>query len=344
VEITISTEPAVIQVSDATHAGEARRKASSFAERLSLGERASSSLAIVVTEIVTNVVKHAGSGTLLLDPIAYNGNRGMRVLALDKGPGIKDLSTALRDGHSTSGTPGNGLGAIKRLSNVFDIHSSPGNGTAVMAEVWSQKIVKEKYGAVEVGVVSLPIRGEEVCGDGWGLKKMPASILLMVVDGLGHGVLAAEAAREAERIFGEARSISPTPILQDSHLSLKKTRGAAMAVASLNFERGLLSYAGVGNISASLVAPQGSRGLASHNGTVGHEVRNIQEFSLPWNAQSILVMHSDGLNTRWDLALYPGIWSRHPALIAGLLYRDFSRERDDVTVLVAKSRQEPDIA
>jgi anti-sigma regulatory factor (Ser/Thr protein kinase) len=344
VEITISREPAVIQVRDATHAGEARRRAAAFAERLSLGERASSSLAIVVTEIVTNIVKHAGGGTLLLDPIAYNGNRGMRVLALDKGPGIKDLSTALRDGHSTTGTPGNGLGAITRLSDVFDIHSSPGNGTAVMAEVWSQKTAKEKHCGVQVGVVSLPIKGEEVCGDGWGFKEMADSTLLMVVDGLGHGVLAAEAAREAERIFGDARSPSPTPILQDSHLSLRKTRGAAMAVAALDFERGLLSYAGVGNISASLVAPQGSRGIASHNGTVGHEVRNIQEFSLPWNAGNILVMHSDGLNTRWDLAQYPGIWRKHPALIAGLLYRDFSRERDDVTVLVAKNCQEADIA
>jgi len=343
-EVTISRDPRVIHVSDATHAGEARRRAASFAERLSLGERASASLAIVVTEMVTNLVKHAGNGRLLLDPIASNGNRGMRVLALDKGPGIKDLSSALRDGHSTAGTAGNGLGAIKRLSDVFDIHSSLGNGTAVMAEVWSRTAAKEKRWGVEVGVVSLPVKGEEVCGDGWGYKEMPDSMLLMVVDGLGHGILAAEAAREAERIFGDDHSLSPTPILQDSHLSLKKTRGAAMAVASLDFERELLSFAGVGNISASLVAPQGSRGIASHNGTVGHEVRKIQEFSLPWSPQSILVMHSDGLNTRWDLSQYPGIWSKHPALIAGLLYRDFSRERDDVTVLVAKNCQETDMA
>jgi anti-sigma regulatory factor (Ser/Thr protein kinase) len=329
----------IIRVSDASHAGDARRQAALMAEHLNLGERASGALAIVVTEAVTNLVKHVGSGILVLECLAPNGHRGVRVLALDKGPGIKDLNAALRDGHSTAGSAGNGLGAIKRLSDVFEIYSRPGLGTALLAEVWSKK-VHENHSGLEVGVVSVPVKGEDICGDGWGSKKTAEAMLLMVVDGLGHGILASEAAREAERIFSESRSDSPTPILQDSHDSLKKTRGAAMAVASLNFERGLISFAGVGNIGATIVAPNGSRGMASHNGTIGHQLHKIQEFSFPWNSQSMLIMHSDGLNTRWDLKPYPGIWNKHPALIAALLFRDYSRERDDVTVLVAKNRQE----
>jgi hypothetical protein len=126
---------------------------------------------------------------------------------------------------------------------------------------------------------------------------------------------------------------------------LKKTRGAAMAVASLNLERGIMSFAGIGNIAASIIAPgTPSRGMASHNGTVGHHMNRAQEFTFPWNPQSVLIMASDGLNTRWDLQPYPGIWSKHPAIIAGLLYRDFSRERDDITVLVAKNRQKASVA
>lgn len=113
-----------------------------------------------------------------------------------------------------------------------------------------------------------------------------------------------------------------------------------MAVASLNVERGVVSYAGVGNIGASIVSPDGSRGMASHNGTMGHQLHKVQEFTFPWDPSNLLVMHSDGLNTRWDLKPYPGIWSKHPALVAALLYRDFARERDDVTVLVARNRQE----
>jgi anti-sigma regulatory factor (Ser/Thr protein kinase) len=330
----------IIRVSDASHAGEARRQAAVYSEQLNFEERPRGALAIVVTEIVTNLVKHVGSGTLLLETFGTNGHKGVRVMALDKGSGIKDLAAALRDGHSTAGTAGNGLGAIKRLSDVFDIYTVPGAGTAVLAEVWSSK-KSSKHTSLDVGVVSVPIKGEQVCGDGWGAKETANSILLMVVDGLGHGILAAEAAREAEKIFADSRSDSPTPILQNSHDSLRKTRGAAMAVASLNLERGVMAFAGVGNIAASIVAPGASRGMASHNGTVGHYLQRIQEFSFPWNSQSVLIMASDGLNTRWDLQPYPGIWSKHPAIIAGLLYRDFSRERDDVTVLVAKNRQDP---
>jgi hypothetical protein len=51
-------------------------------------------------------------------------------------------------------------------------------------------------------------------------------------------------------------------------------------------------------------------------------------------------MYSDGLKSSWDLKSYPGIWNKHPGLIAAILYRDFTRERDDVTVLVAKNRSE----
>lgn len=330
----------IIQVSDSSHTGEARRSAARYSEELCFGEKSRGALAIVVTEIVTDLVKHAGTGMLLLEPVRHNGDSGVRVLAVDKGSGIRDLNRALQDGHSTAGTPGNGLGAIKRLSDVFDVYSMPGVGTAVLAEVWHSEKPTKQHCAMDVAVISHPIRGEEVCGDGWSVKQTAACTLLMVADGLGHGILASEAAREAERIFALSRTDSPTPILQDSHGSLKKTRGAAMAIASLNLERQILTFAGVGNIGASIVAPGVSRGMPSHNGTVGHHLHKLQEFSFPWNSQSMLIMHSDGLSARWDLSAYPGIWTKHPAIVAGLLYRDFSRERDDVTVLVAKNHPE----
>ncbi|MGA3088902.1 MAG: ATP-binding SpoIIE family protein phosphatase [Terriglobales bacterium] len=331
----------IIHVTDATHAGQARRHAAHLADQTKLGETEGGSLAIVVTEMATNLVKHAGAGTMVVEAVTGNGISGVRVLALDKGPGIRDLSGALRDGNSTAGTAGNGLGAMKRLSHGFDIYTAPGVGTAVLSEFWPGRKISQHLAPIDVGVVSVPVKGEEICGDGWGAKKTADSVLFMVVDGLGHGILAAEAARDAERIFALARSDSPTPILQDSHDSLRKTRGAAMAVLSLQLDRQLGSFAGVGNISTSIVGTEASRGMASHNGTVGHHLHRIQEFKFPWHADSILVMHSDGLKSGWDLKRYPGIWNKHPALIAGMLYRDFSRERDDVTVLIAKNRSEP---
>ncbi len=333
----VELTPMLTHVTDPSHAGEARRHAAVYAEKAKLGEREQGALGIVVTEIATNLIKHAGSGMVMIESIQRNGDSGVRVIGLDKGPGIRDLTAALQDGYSSVGTQGNGLGAIKRLSHAFDIYTSPGLGTAVLAEFWPhERIARKHVFPLEVGVLSIPMKGEDVCGDGWGVKKSADSLLFMVVDGLGHGVFAADGAREAERVFAQSRDDSLTTILQDCHDALKKTRGAAMAVVSLRLERRLLSFAGIGNIGSSLVTPVASRGMPSHNGTVGHHVSKIQEFTFPWNADSILVMHSDGLKTTWNLDHYPGIWNKHPALIAGILYRDFTRDRDDVTVLVAK--------
>jgi len=162
-------------------------------------------------------------------------------------------------------------------------------------------------------------------------------LLLMLADGLGHGIYASEAAREAERILHKSTSISPASILRDTHDALRKTRGAAVAIAAIEFEVGRLLFAGAGNVSATLLDRQNSRGLASHNGTVGHEIRKVQEFAFPWNGNNLLIMHSDGVTGRWNLGDYPGIWNQPASVIAAVLYRDFVRERDDATVLVAKS-------
>jgi anti-sigma regulatory factor (Ser/Thr protein kinase) len=325
------------RVTDATHTGEARRYAAAFGEEAQLGEREQGALAIVVTEMTTNVLKHAGSGLVMIDVVRQNGDRGVRVLGLDQGHGIRDISSALRDGFSSSGTAGNGLGAIKRLSSEFDIYSVPEGGTAVLAEIWPKERKPREGFPLQVGVVSTPIKGEDVSGDGWAIRKAGDSAMFMVVDGLGHGILAAEAAKTAEKIFNESRSASPAEIVQDTHDALKATRGAALAVVSIQLERQLLSFAGVGNIGASIVTAGTSRGMVSHHGIVGHHLSKVQEFTFPWGAQSFLVMHSDGLKTTWNLDRYPGIWNKHPSLIAGVLYRDFTRDRDDITVLVAKT-------
>ena len=328
----------MIEVKESSQTGEARRKAAEFAQELQLGEVRAGAVALVATEMATNLVKHAGNGTMLFQRIRENGSSGLRLLAIDKGPGISDVTKALQDGHSTAGSMGTGLGAVRRLSDEFEVYSASGMGTLIRAEFWPDKHSDSQSQQMLVtGAVSEPIQGEEECGDGWGFRRFADSVVLMVVDGLGHGILAAEAAREGEQILAKAQSDSPLQILQDIHDALRKTRGAAVAVARINEGKGLVSFAGVGNISASIVSPGLSRSLASHNGTVGHHMPRVQEFTYPWNADNILVMHSDGLTSRWDLDRYPGIWSKHPSVIAAMLHRDFCRRRDDVTVVAAKT-------
>lgn len=331
----------VVEISDPTHAGAARRAALRSAELISLEESDSGALAIAVTELATNVVKHAGVGRIVCAPIAQNGTKGLRVLCIDKGPGIVDVTRALEDGYSTFGTSGNGLGAVRRLATHFDVYSLPNRGTCVLAEFWPQKrIPAPLVQPLQLGVISVPIRGESVCGDGWATKSTADSEFLLVVDGLGHGMFAAEAAREAERVLTQTDSSSPATILEHCHDALRKTRGAAAGIAAINKEKKTLSFAGLGNISATLLSQKGRRGIASHNGTVGHLMHKLQEFTLPWEQDSVLIMHSDGLISKWDLKLYPGLCSKPASMIAAVLYRDFDRERDDVTVLVAKNSSE----
>ena len=194
----------------------------------------------------------------------------------------------------------------------------------------------------EVGALSLPHKGEELCGDAWTVIQQPNRVLMMVVDGLGHGRDASEASHQAVRVFNENRTLSPAEMMDRIHSALKSTRGATAAVAEVNPERQLVRFSGVGNISALILSSESSRNMVSHNGTLGHEVYKIQEHQYPFQAVAgvwpLIVMHSDGLSARWSIENYPGLFGKHPSLIAALLYRDFQRERDDVTVLVARKK------
>jgi serine/threonine protein phosphatase PrpC len=253
---------------------------------------------------------------------------------MDKGPGIKDMAQAMSDGFSTAGTMGGGLGAMKRMAGRLEVFSSRG-GTIVLLQV-GQTVME---GQVEVAGLAVPYPGERRCGDAWTCESTPERTVALVVDGLGHGWDAAEAAQEAVATFRKRAQSKPGEILGYIHDALKKTRGAVAAVAEIHPGKGALVYAGVGNISAVVLSGGTSRSLVSHNGTLGVALPRIQEFKSEWPPDGVLVVHSDGLQSRWDLssATYPGLLARHPALIGGALLRDFRRHRDDASVVVVKA-------
>ena len=184
-----------------------------------------------------------------------------------------------------------------------------------------------------VGAVCQPRAGETLCGDAWSVAQRENACRLIVVDGLGHGPLAAAAAAAGIAAFHAEPAASPAEVLAAAHAAMRPTRGGAVLMVEVDRARGELRYAGVGNIAAQIVSGASSRSLVSHNGTVGHEMRRVQEFAVPWPEGAMLVVHSDGLASKWDLAAYPGLASRHPSIVAGVLYRDFARGSDDVTVL-----------
>ncbi len=326
-----------LPVRDPSHSGEARRTATRLVSEAGFDETETGNVSIIVTELATNLLKHATGGEILLRPIAHGAALGVELIALDRGPGIANLTQCFRDGYSSAGSSGNGLGAIARLAGDFDIYSMPGKGTAVLARVWPRCHTMENSHGIELGIVSLPKPGEEVCGDGWQCELLADKSLCFVADGLGHGSNAAVAAREAIDVLTEYRGKTPAEIVERAHDALRSTRGAALAVAQIDHPQETVRFCGVGNIAGVIVADGRARQMVSLNGTAGLEVRKITEFSYPWSSESTLIMHSDGLMTRWDLQLYPALAQRHPSLIAAVLYRDFNRNRDDVTVLVAKA-------
>ena len=328
-----------LPILDQSQVGEARRMAIAQASSLGFDESERSNVGIVVTELANNLLRHAKNGLLLLQGLEKHETLGLEILALDKGPGMGNISQCIKDGFSTAGTSGNGLGAVHRLSSFVEIYSLPGGGTALLCQLWANPnplLEQESSTPITLGAICTPKTGEEVSGDSWASVTNGDRNLLMVADGLGHGPLAAKASLEAVSVFLANADRTPKEILELLHKALRSTRGAVVAIAQIDLVNQLVCFAGVGNIAGAILSPQTNSNLVSYNGTVGHEVRKIHEFTYPWHPEGLLILHSDGLGTQWRLDRYRGLSQKHPSLIAGVLYRDFNRTRDDVTVLVAR--------
>jgi anti-sigma regulatory factor (Ser/Thr protein kinase) len=318
---------------DNSQVGEARRHALRLAEVARFDPEQTSRVGIVATEAASNLVKHAKQGELLLRVIEDERNPGVEIIAVDRGPGMFNVQRCLEDGFSTAGSSGTGLGAARRIADVFDVYSLPGRGTALLARLFRTPPAPAQ--AAEVGTAIAPLTGETVSGDGCAFHLTPQRSTFLMVDGLGHGPHAAEATREAIQIFQQAPQRAPKLALEAIHDALRKTRGAAVAIAAVNRETQQLLYSSVGNISTMVVRAGAGKMLASTNGIVGHAMRRADELVLPWTGEGTLVMFSDGLRSQLQLELYPGLFVRPPALIAGMLYGQYKRGRDDASVLVA---------
>jgi anti-sigma regulatory factor (Ser/Thr protein kinase) len=320
-----------LAVADDSAVAEARRKAAALGAAAGFEELRAGQLAIVATELSTNLLKHAGGGKLLIGA----GESHVDLLALDRGAGMADVERCLADGYSSAGTPGNGLGAVRRMAQRFQVASWPERGTAVFARLLRNGAAPDA--SDQVGAVELAKPGELVCGDAWALHRDAAQCTLFMVDGLGHGSEAALAANEAVSQFQRSRTETPADIVQAVHMALRHTRGGAVAVARIDWAASTVTYAGLGNIAAALAMPSGSlRRMVSLNGTAGHNARKIQAFEYPCG-DGLLIMHSDGIGSSWTLQPYPGFVRLQPMLLAGLLMRDHWRGRDDATVVVART-------
>ncbi|HET8746053.1 MAG TPA: SpoIIE family protein phosphatase [Ramlibacter sp.] len=326
---------AVFPMEDGSRVGEARRHAAQLALDCGLDETEAGRLALVVTELGNNLARHAVRGRLLLSPRPALGE--VDVIALDEGPGIANLERSLVDGFSTAGTPGTGLGAVRRLARQFDIHSSVPGGTVVLARVGAGPGPQEGH-AICVGAVAIAAPGERVCGDGWAFALQGDVAALLVADGLGHGPDAAEAAAAAIEAFMEDPLASPRVLLAHIHQRLRSTRGAAVMLLQADVASGTVRSAGAGNVMARLVSGTSDRALLSQHGTAGIAVRTPEEQCIAWPEHALLVVSTDGIETRWPPTVLAPLLGRDPTLAAAVLVRDHCRGRDDATVAVLRRK------
>lgn len=329
----------ITNIVDPSHVGEARRVASEFARKAGGNERQLGRIALVATEMATNVIKHArgAGGMIAIDRFSDAQGSGVELLAIDKGPGIADVGTSLADGYSTAGSAGTGLGAISRQADHFAVYSRSDRGTVISARFVLTPPTATPA-ASDICVVRDTYPGESVSGDGWAFQISARGPTLLVVDGSGHGPLAAQAAEIATRIFEDHADEDCVSLVERIHRGLVPTRGAALAIARLDTAENLVRFVGVGNIVGVLLSGADARQMVSHNGTAGHVAPRIREFTYPFSTTPSVIMHSDGLSNRWRVADYPGLAACHPSLIAGVLFRDFRRARDDATVVVMRPR------
>ncbi len=320
-----------LRVEDVSAVTACRNAVLTMAGRLQFPAARADQVALAVTEAASNLHKHARQGSLL---VAVNRDAeapGIELVTIDCGPGLKDVSAAMRDGHSTAGTLGIGLGAIRRLADFCDLYSVPGHGTSLAARFWPAPGQPEIRWA---GLVR-PIVGEVECGDVYGAVQAGGVTTAVLCDGLGHGPLAAAAAAEGVTAVLDEPAREPAALLERAHRRMSGTRGGAIGIVQISGQ--MVRLAGLGNIAASILSDGGRKSMLSVPGIAGYQARTIRQFEYEAPPGAAVILHSDGLSSRWEAAALPGLETKDPLLIAAVLLGEAGIHRDDAGVLVLKT-------
>ncbi|GAA2260974.1 anti-sigma regulatory factor [Actinomadura luteofluorescens] len=322
-----------LRAEEPSAAAGARRQAVRMAERLGFAGERLGQIQLAVTEAATNLAKHAVQGEILVRIVRTGEEAALELVCVDRGPGITDVPASRLDGHSTSGTLGLGLGSIERLADRTGMHSLPGVGTVLFAGFSRLGGGAAAAPGPPFAGLTRPIDGEEECGDAYAARLDGGTVYAMVCDGLGHGPMAARAAREAVAAMREAAlPARPIDLLRLVHQRLGATRGGAVAVAAVDSAAGAVRFAGLGNVAGWIVGPDRRHGMISVPGIAGAKTRTMREHAYDLPRDAVVVLHSDGLTDKWDAAGRPGP-SRDPLLIAADLLRSAGVRHDDRCVL-----------
>jgi len=316
-----------------------KREMHNLAKSCGFPDKRAAETDIIVAELTSNLIKFAGSGELLYRATYEGEAHAIEIYCTDEGTGIENVHKFMADGVSTSNTMGSGLGAIARLSDLFEIYSARHRGTVQYVRIAAQPrqrppVRREPF---EWAAMQVNCPNETVCGDGYLVKQTKSGFQVLVGDGLGHGAHAHEAVEEAVRAFRVSRENDPAEVIREIHAAVRKTRGLVATVAAADPKAGTWRLCGVGNISTRIALGAENKNYSPYNGIIGNNIpRTLNSAEVPYLKSQLLVMHSDGVRTRWKLGDYPGLQKESPRLIAATLYQRNTRGNDDATVFAGK--------
>jgi anti-sigma regulatory factor (Ser/Thr protein kinase) len=319
-----------LRVEDPSAAAACRAAALALASRLEFPAARADQLALAVTEAATNLHKHASQGAMLLRIGRDSGAAGIEMVTIDAGPGFDD-ARALRDGHSTSGSLGIGLGAIRRLADSCELYSRAGHATALVARFWAAP----SFDVVRHAGLVRPIAGEAECGDVFGVAEQDGRVTGVLCDGLGHGPLAAAAAMKGVTAILEEPAAEPAVLLERAHRRMRQTRGGAVGVVQVHGP--VIVFGGLGNVAGVILADGTRKSMLSVPGIAGHQAGTIRQFEYTAPPGAAVILHSDGISTRWEPRALPCLNATDPLVVAAALLAEAGTHRDDAGVLVLKS-------
>ncbi len=320
-----------------------RRKARRLADEIGFPEPEAESIALVVTELATNIVKYAGSGVVALAHSRVEGREGITVEARDRGPGFSDDEQVMVDGYSTSGTLGHGLGAVNRMMDEVDILSDGERGTQIVATRFlrtpASRAASLATSPFDIGAVSRPHPKMTVNGDTFVIRHWNGHSLVAVIDGVGHGQYA-QRASQAARSYIESHYDQPLDmIFKGAARACRGSRGVVMAIAVFRWSDGEIKFASIGNIETRLFGVNKTDKFHLRRGIVGLQMPTPHVVTDLWAPGATLVLFSDGISSRWSQADLGVDRDSPSARLAHRILMDHVKENDDATVAVVKDRR-----
>lgn len=329
-----------VDISGTGDISETRRVVRDVAREIGFDSAATEELVLVVSELASNIVKHAREGRLTMRAVSAGHRRGLEVEAVDRGSGMPDPESAVVDGYSTADTLGFGLGAVRRLTDELSIRSVPGQRTVVSARRWlRQRDVPARDSSLDIGAATRAHPGMQgVNGDAFVICRAGTFVTVGVIDGVGHGQPAHIAANAARREVEARCHLSLREVFAQAESACHGTRGVAMALARFDCDRSTVQLASVGNVETRVFGMAESLRYAVRRGIVGLNAPVPAVTEQAWPERGVMCIYSDGVQSRWHEDMQ-SLVPMTATEAAALLLRRYSRETDDATIVVVKGRQ-----